>query len=731
MKLNIKTKLLGGFGAIIILLASGSIIGLTSITDISNLMDHVLQNLYPKVDRALHVDQKLMEISRAQKLLILAEDPKEMSAQAEYMEHEGKKLAAELDKLRGLVEGKGKDVLERFNAKWEEYLAVNKEVVALVMRNSSALARKTALVEGQASYELCLGIIQKISAQTQAGLRLASGDALRDADHRARLADKFLLGLTEIQRDERDLILESDPKHAREIARAIGTLKSRINSDLAELGRLATPEIKAGVSDLVAAWRKFSEIDQQVVAAGLENSNRAAQELASGKGRELLDSAQKIIMGLVETSEEEMEHANKATKEAEDQAHWIVQAVLVASVLLSIGLGLWLAIGISNGLRKAVGLADTISRGDLSQSLEIKQKDEIGQLAEAMNRMTQNLRDSARVAERMAEGELTMKVKVQGERDVLGNALEKMVQKLKGVVNEVQTAAHNVASGAQEMSSGSEELSQGATEQASAAEEASSSMEQMGANITQNADNAQQTEKIAVKAAQDAQDSGDAVVKTVEAMKDIATRINIIEEIARQTDLLALNAAIEAARAGEHGKGFAVVASEVRKLAERSQTAAGEISTLSAGSVEIAEQAGSLLTKLVPDIQKTSELVQEISAASAEQNAGARQINEALVQLDQVIQQNAQASEELAASSEELTGQAEMLQETISFFDIGGQRQSARAPSRSKAQRRTAPPAAKKGDNGNPPASATEKGIELNLGDTQLEDEFDSRFERY
>jgi len=235
-------------------------------------------------------------------------------------------------------------------------------------------------------------------------------------------------------------------------------------------------------------------------------------------------------------------------------------------------------------------------------------------------------------------------------------------------VIEILTAASSVASGSQELSVTSEQISQGATEQAAAAEEVSSSMEEMVSNIQQNADNARQTEKIAVKSAENAMEGGKAVSESVNAMKEIADKISIIEEIARQTNLLALNAAIEAARAGEHGKGFAVVAAEVRKLAERSQTAAAEISQLSGASVEVAERAGEMLARIVPDIRKTADLVQEINAASSEQNAGAEQINQAIQQLDQVIQQNAAASEEMATTSEELAAQAEQLQSAMEFF---------------------------------------------------------------
>ncbi len=327
---------------------------------------------------------------------------------------------------------------------------------------------------------------------------------------------------------------------------------------------------------------------------------------------------------------------------------------------------------VTGPLNVAAGCLHLIGKGEIPEKITDTYHGDFDAIKNSLNQSIEALNHAAHVAITISEGDLTVQAKAISEKDVLGNALVRMLENLRRTVIEVADAAASVASGSEQMSSTAQQLSQGATEQAASAEECTSSMEEMGASVQQNADNAKQTDKIATKAAEDAQAGGEAVQQTVLAMKEIAEKIGIIDEICNKTDLLALNAAVEAARAGEHGKGFAVVASEVRKLAERSQTAAAEIGKLTAGGVQRADSAGQLLTKLVPDIRKTAELVREIAAASAEQGTGAAQVGKAMQQLDQVIQQNASASEEMSTGADSLSSQAEVLQNAVSFFKVNG-----------------------------------------------------------
>lgn len=436
----------------------------------------------------------------------------------------------------------------------------------------------------------------------------------------------------------RDLLLPGTAERDRQTLKDIAALRKQVSEQLPKISDTIFTDkgrnLFEDFSKSSDAYMPYLDKMIELSSAQTDKADKEALSLLNGEAGTALAKRMAALDALTQfkmTQANEIANSNEAMAR---RASLFMIILIILGTILSLVLSALVSRSISVPIGEATAMAGILATGDLSHDVPatyMSRGDEIGDLAQAF---------------------------------------DNLIKRLSDIALSIQTASSSVASGSEQISSTAQQMSQGATEQAASAEEVSSSVEEMAATIRQNTDNSSATESIALKASRDAEDGGLAVTQAVDAMKEIAGKIGIIEEIARQTNLLALNAAIEAARAGEAGKGFAVVASEVRKLAERSQTAAGEITVLSTETTDKAAKAGTIIRMIVPDITKTASLVQEISAASREQSTGANQIGKAMMQLDTVVQQNASASEELASMAEELSGQSGQLSDTVAFFKL-------------------------------------------------------------
>jgi len=729
--MKIGTKLIASF---VLIAAISAVVGWVGVFNMGKMADLADSTYANETMGLLYLKQAnvwVIYVSRAEKNVLLAATPEERDRYLTALRQCEGQLDSTIDQARPLIHSeKNKAQLAQFEQLWKERKALLDQVLTL--------AAKEGLAKKRPSVELSMGASRQKVNEVEDILgkivQTKTDHAKQDADEMDVISShgrNYMLGLALA-----GVLLGIGLGIfiARSIAGPLGMLAAAAKQiALGDVNQTIDYHGGDEVGSLADSFRALVDYIQGIAVA-LEKM--AAGDLTSAveakSERDVLSRSYLKTVEAIQVLEKMLIRLTEAARNGELAERGHPERVQGAYSEMVRGVNALLE-ALIGPLHVSAQYVERISKGDMPEKIAEEYKGDFNKIKNNLNTLIDAMHSVTEAAEKIAHGDLTVEVKERSAEDKLMQALAAMVLGLTQTVSEIRSIAAEVASASQAISTASVQVSKGASSQAAAAEEASSSMEEMVSNIKQNADNAQQTDKIANKSAGDAQDSGKSVQEAVAAMKEIANKISIIEEIARQTNLLALNAAIEAARAGEHGKGFAVVAAEVRKLAERSQKAAAEINHLSATTLNVSEKSGEMLAKLVPDIQRTAELVQEISAASKEQDTGAEQINKALQQLEQVIQQNASAAEEMASTTEELTGQSEQLVSALGFFRTNDQQTQGRKPATNStvAEAGGSAPAV----NGNGHANGLrakvlrKAGVKLRM--EEKHDHLDDEFERY
>lgn len=596
-----------------------------------------------------------------QKRISIETDEQKMSDLTWDIDNTLKLAKGEFEKLKSMSSGELLTLAEQIEPRLNDLARVSTDVMKLATANTEYIASDRIVNDSYkhlTKANATLGILSDHLVKTGTKEQLADVSRIRE----------LLFGLF---MQEKDLVLyTSDEQQAKELADAV-TLENKLDSVTSALRSMLAGESRELLDRYTSQFANFYASHREIVELARKKTNTKAFSLSNSRGDQIATALIKNIDAYLTVVRADLQKDRVDADALYYDAVKFMLFTIVGSIVISVLMALWLLKGIGGSLAIATEALHKIASGDFSADVKVYMEDEIGLMLKELQAMIIKLRNSVDIAKRVSKGDLTIDFKaIRNFGGELDESLEQMVHNLREVAVTIYNGAQQVTSASVQVAAAAQQMSQGAQEQASATEEVSSSMEQMAANILQNTDNSKETDTIATKALHDIEISSQSVANAVDAITSIADKIMVIEEIASKTDLLALNASVEAARAGEHGKGFAVVAAEVRKLAERSQRAATEISEISAQTVKQARESRTLLSNTLPDINRTASLVQDIAAASVEQSQGADQINRAIQQLSQVTQGNASAAEEMSSNAEELNSQAEELRIAIGYFKI-------------------------------------------------------------